>query len=108
MQVCGAYLLIILCVNFEISLSVIAGRADLRGGGADYDVTAVAAFPNFALALLEDFCGLDILEKCAIPLLVMSLDLRYQTEPCCKLRETFLFGGLCEACVHIGPLIVLS
>jgi hypothetical protein len=54
-------LLIIFCVDLEISLGMIAGGADLRSFCADHNVTAVAAFPYLHRTLLEDFCSFNIL-----------------------------------------------
>ena len=41
--------LIVLLVNLEVSLRMLANGANLRSLGANYDVTAVAAFPNLNL-----------------------------------------------------------
>ena len=40
-----------------------AGGADLRGGGADDDVAAVAALPDLDLALFEHLGGLHIAQE---------------------------------------------
>ena len=44
--------LVVFCVDFKVSLGVIAGGADFGSLSTDDDVTAVAAFPylNFALS----------------------------------------------------------
>ena len=44
---------VILGRDLKVSLGMGADGADLRGGGADDDVTAVAALPHLHLALLE-------------------------------------------------------
>ena len=85
-----------------------ASRANLRSLGADNDVSAVAAFPNLYLALLEHFLGLDVLEKCAIALFVTLLDSSYEAELLSENVESFLVGGLCETVIHISPLIIFS
>ena len=76
----GFYGLVVLSVDFEVSLGMIAGGAQLRCLGADDDVAAVTAFPNLDLALLEDLSGFDILQQCAVTLLMMLLDGSDQTE----------------------------
>ena len=85
-----------------------ASRANLRSLGADNDVSAVAAFPNLYLALLEHFLGLDVLEKFAIALFLTLLDSSYEAELLCENMESFLISGLCETVIHICPLVVLS
>ena len=87
---------------------MVAGGADLGGGGADHDVTAVAALPDLDLGLLEDLGSLDILQQGTVALLVVLLDGGDQTELACQLIEALLFGGLGEAGIHVGPLVVLA
>ena len=70
-----------------------AGGADLRRLFADHDVTAVAAFPDLDLTLLEDRGGLDVFQKRAIALLVVLLDRGDQTELLGKLRKALFLGG---------------
>ena len=85
-----------------------ASRANLRSLGADYDVTAVAAFPYLDFALLEHFLSLDILEKCAIALFMTLLDSSYEAEFLCEYVESLFVCGLCETVIHISPLIIFS
>ena len=47
--------LIAFAVKFEETLSVATGRTDFRCLGTDDEVTAVPAFPDLNLALLEGF-----------------------------------------------------
>ncbi len=54
--------LIILCVDLEVALRVIARRADVRRLRADDDVTAVAALPHFHLALGKDLLRFHIVQ----------------------------------------------
>ena len=87
---------------------MVADGADVGSGSADHDVAAVAAFPYLDFALGEDSGGLDILEQCAVALLVVLLDGSDQAEFLGQLGETFCVGGLCEFGVHVGPFVVLA
>ena len=71
---------IILRVDLEVALGVVAGGADVGGLGADDDVAAVAAFPDLDLALFKDLGGLDIAQQRAVALFVMALDLADEAE----------------------------
>ena len=53
--------LVVLCVNLEVALGMIADRALVRGVGADHDVSAVSALPYLYFALCEDSSSLHIL-----------------------------------------------
>ena len=55
--------LVVLLVDFEVGLRVVADRADLGGLGAHDDVAAVAAFPHLHLALGEDLFGFDVVSR---------------------------------------------
>jgi len=85
-----------------------ADGTDVRGGGAHYDMSAVAALPYLNLTLGKDGGGLNVLEQGAVALLVLLLYGAHHTELGGQLREAFSFRGLGEALVHIGPLIVLA
>ena len=85
-----------------------ASWAELRSLCTYYDMTTVAAFPNLDFALLEHFLCLNIAEQSAITLLMTLLDCSYETELCSKLLEAFFFSCLCEAIIHVSPLIVLA
>ena len=104
----SVFRLIVLCVDLKVSLSVCTNGANLRSLCTHNDVTAVTALPNLHLALCENFLSLNIVKQCAIALLMMLLDSSYHSEFCCKLCKAFFFSGLCEAFVHIGPLVVLA
>ena len=47
-------------VDFEIGLSIQANVANLRSLGANYDMTAVAAFPDFDFALCKNLIVFDV------------------------------------------------
>ena len=51
-----------------------ASGTDFGSGGAYHDMATVAAFPNLDFALCKDFCHFDVAQKCAITLLVMTLN----------------------------------
>ena len=53
--------LIVLCVNLEVALGMIADRAFVGGVGADHDMSAVSALPYLYFALCENSSGLYIL-----------------------------------------------
>ena len=71
-----------------------ANGAYLGSLGADDDMTAVAAFPNLDLALLEHLRGLEIVEERAIPRLMLLFDGGYAAELLGQLGEALLLGGL--------------
>ena len=50
-------------VYFKISLRVIADRTNLRSTGADYDMSAVAAFPDFNFTLFKHFLHFNVLSS---------------------------------------------
>ena len=76
----GLCRLIVLLVDLEVGLRVVADGADLGGLGADDDVTTVAAFPHFHFALGKNFFGLDVVQQGTVTLLVVLLDGGHATE----------------------------
>lgn len=74
----------------------------------DYDMSAVAADPDRVAFAREHDSLLDIIEKLAVTLFMMTFDSANLTEFGCNSRETFLFGFAGHTVVHICPLIVLS
>ena len=99
---------IVLRVDFKIALRVIAGGANFRSLGAHDDVTTVAAFPDFNLALFKDLHGFHIGQQLAVAFLVMLFNGGNQAEFGGQLREALLLGGLGKAFVHIGPFVVFA
>ena len=73
-----------------------------------HDMSAVAAFPHLHLALGKHLLRLDVVEQRTIALLVPLLDGSHHAELLGQQREAFLVGRLCEAIVHVCPLIVLA
>ena len=67
--------LVIFSVYFEVALRMIAGRTNLRRLGADNDMSAVSAFPDFDFALGEHFLCLYIVQERAVSFLVVFFDL---------------------------------
>ena len=92
----------------EISLLVVASRAHFRSLRTYYDMTAVTALPYFHFALLKHSSRLNVVEQCAIALLMTLLDSCYEAEFLCQLVEAFLVSGLRKAFVHIRPFVVLA
>ena len=86
-------------MNFKIALGMIAGRANLRRGGAHDYVAAVAAFPHLDLALFKHLGHLDVFEQRAITLLVMLLDRGDQPEAMRQLLKVLCLDGLCKAII---------
>ena len=85
-----------------------AGGAYNRRFCAYDKMSAVAAFPNLYLALFKDCRGFNIVEKRAVSLLVALFDSRYKSELLGKGGKALFLGVLCEALVHICPLVVLA
>jgi hypothetical protein len=56
----------------------------------------------------EHQSALDVGEQLAIPRLVLLLDLRHAVKQTGDLGEALLAGGLGEAGIHVGPLVVLA
>ena len=57
---------VIVAVNLEETLGILAGRADLRRGGAHNNVTAVAALPHLHFAFFKDLGGFHIAQQCTV------------------------------------------
>ena len=92
----------------EVSLRVVARRADRRGALADVDVSAVAADPHGLLAGLEHDVLLEVLQQLAVTLLVGLLNSRDKAHGRRDLREALFLGHVGELLVHLGPLVVLA
>ena len=95
-------------MHLEVSLRMSAYGADSRCFLAYHDVSAVAALPYFHGGLLEYLLCLYVVEQCAITLLVVFFYFGYHAKTGCQLGKSFLFRGLCKACVHVRPLVVLA
>ena len=92
----------------EVGLRVLADRANLRGLLAHVQVTAVEALPDLDARTLEDLALLDALGQLVVALLVGLLDGTDAAELGGDLLEALGLGGLGEALVHVGPLVVLT
>ena len=95
-------------MNLEEALRMSACRTNLGSLCADYDMTAVAALPNLYLALFENLCGFYVIEQSAVAFLVVLFNLGYKSELLSELVKALLLGCLCEALIHISPLVILS
>ena len=62
-------------------------------------MSAVATFPHLHFALLKYFLHLNILEQCTVSLLVVLLNLAYEAESGCELREALLLSCLSKALI---------
>ena len=92
----------------EVSLRMSAYGADNRCFLAYHDMSAVAALPYLHGGLLEYLLCLYVVEQCAITLLVVFFYFGYHAEAGSELGKSFLLRGLCKACVHVCPLVVLA
>ena len=101
-------LLIVLCADFKIALRMVAGGADLGSLCADDDVPTVAALPDLDFALRENLGRLDIVQQCAVALLMVLLYGGDEAELLRELMEALFIGSLGKAVIHIRPLIVLA
>ena len=95
-------------VDLEVSLRMVADRTDIGSGGADYDVAAVAAFPDTVAVFGEDKAALDVLKQLAIACFMLFFNGRDHLEQISDLVEAFLAGVLCETGIHLGPFLVLA
>ena len=101
-------LLIVLCADFKIALRMVAGGADLGSLCADDDVPTVAALPDLDFALRENLGRLDIVQQCAVALLMVLLNGGDEAELLRELMEALFIGSLGKAVIHIRPLVVLA
>ena len=85
-----------------------ANGANFRSLGANYDVTAVTAFPNLYFALSEYLSSFYIFQQSSVALFMMTFDFANSTEFSSQFREAFSFSGLGKAFVHVGPFVVFA
>ena len=71
-------------------------------------MSAVAALPDFDLALFKYLSGLNVFQKCAVTLFMFFFDRGNKAEFRGKFFEAFLFGSLRKTVIHIRPLIVFA
>ena len=64
---------IILRMKLEVALGMIAGRTDIRCLFADYDMTAIAAFPYLNLASGKYLCRFHVTKQRTVSFFVMFL-----------------------------------
>ena len=69
---------------------------------------AVAALPDLDLALLKDLLHLNVMQQCAVSLLVMLLNGGHHPEFHGKLMKALLLRCFRKLRVHLGPLVVLA
>ena len=77
-----------------MSLCMEANGANLGGGSAHHQVTAVAALPHLDAGLLEHGLGLHVLQQGAITLLMGLFDGGNTAELVGQIVESFLIGLL--------------
>ena len=81
---------------------------NLRRFRTNNNVSAVPALPNLNFALLKYLLHLYIIQKRAIPLLVVLLNSAHCPELSRKLRESFRFRSLGEILIHLCPFVILA
>ena len=94
--------------NLEVCLRMVANGAYVRSLRAYDDVAAITALPYLDLALLKHSGSFDVVQQCAVTLLMMLLDCANLTELFSELGEALFFSRLGELIVHVGPLEVLA
>ena len=82
--------------------------ANFGCGGADNEVTAVAAFPHHDAGFFKYCLGFNVVEQCAIAFFVRLFDGSDTAEFFSEIVEAFFVGLVCHASVHIRPFIVLA
>ena len=100
--------LVVLGVDFEIRLRVVANGTHLGSFFAVVNVPAIRAFPNDLFSLGKDLAVLDILEKLAVAFLVLALNLADFFEKERDFVEALFSCLLGKGCIHIGPLVMLA
>ena len=101
-------ILVVLSLNLEVALWVVADWANLWSLLTYYDMTAVRALPDAIAVSREYELVLYVLQELAITLLVVLLDFSHHLKLSSNLLEAFLVSFLCHAWIHIGPLVVLT
>lgn len=101
-------LLIVSCFNLEVSLSVVANRADARSLFSNYNVSTVRALPDAVSVLREYHLVLNVFQKLAVALFVMFLNFSYAFEFSSNLVKSFFTSFFCHTGIHICPFEVLT
>ena len=83
---------------------MVANGANLRCLGANYKVTAVAAFPHNLLALCKYCLHLNVIEKCKVSFLVGLFNSCYHAEFRSDIVEALCVCFVRECLVHICPM----
>ena len=105
-QFCGA--LVVLRVDLEEALRVVAHWAYLWSVLAYHDVSAVAALPDALIVAREHDAALKVANELLVTLLVVLLDFTNHAELRGNLIEALFLCLFCHACVHVCPLEVLA
>ena len=100
--------LVIFFSHFKVRLRMVADGANFRGGHADHDVSAVAAFPDGNARLFEYGFALDVFQKGAVSFLVRLFNGGHAPELRRKRRESFFLRLARHSFVHVRPLGVFS
>ena len=91
---------IIFRFELEISLRMLAHRADFRRALAYHDVAAVGALPDHIAVAGEDEAAFHIGEQLAVTLFVFFFDLADRLEQVCEMVEALFLRFLCHAVVQ--------
>ena len=99
---------VILRLDLEECLRMLAGRADLRRFFTDINMPAVAAFPAAGTGFDPHFILLNVGEQFLITLLVTFFDRGDPLEKAGDVIKTFGFRLLREVLVHLRPFLMFA
>ena len=99
---------IVLGLELEVSLRMVAHGAHLGSLFAHHDVAAVAALPDALVVAREHHFVLDVFEQLAVAFLVMALYLGYALKLNGNLFKALFAGLTGHAGIHVGPLEVFA
>ena len=89
-------------------MRVEADGADVGRGGANDDMTAVAALPDLNAGFFEDFLRLDVFQKRAVTFFVVLFDSGDATELFSEFGKAFLFSLARHTGIHVSPLEIFT
>src|SRR5574344_1908224 len=75
---------------------------------SNHNVAAVSALPDYVAVFAEHALFRYVVEQLAVALFMCLFNCSNTFEQLCNRIEAFFVCCLCEACVHVGPLVVLA
>ena len=100
--------LVVLRLQLEVALGVVADGTHARGVLAYHNMTAVAAPPHAVAFAGVDQAAFDVGEELAVALFVLALDGAHHLELPGNLFEALLASLSGHAGIHVGPFEVLA